>query len=48
MVVIFHEIMRRIAMIDPILSGIEVSGRGNDHEREARPEAGVAGDGNSA
>jgi hypothetical protein len=36
-------------MIDPILpAGIAVSGRGNARGREARPEAGVAGDGNPA
>ena len=36
-------------MIDPILPlGLAVSGRGNDHEREARPQAGVAGDENPA
>ena len=34
-------------MIYPILpSGAAVSGPGNDDEREARPEAGVAGDEN--
>jgi hypothetical protein len=32
-------------MTDPILpSGIAVSGRGNEREREAQPKAGVAGD----